>query len=101
MKPNRRFIIAVDGLNAAQERALHANVFKRESWWHWIDNIWLMTTRDEAISAGRIRDDIRRLSPKARIMVLEVGHNSWATSGPGNAKGESMAKWLLSTWNME
>ena len=52
----RRFVIAADGLSSEDEEKLRDQIRQLGAWWHWIDNVWLLTTHDEAPTAKSIRD---------------------------------------------
>jgi hypothetical protein len=98
----RRFVIGIDPLDADQEKQFREYIAKRGSWWHWIGNLWLMTTTDEEISAAEIRDFIFTLSPNARVVVFEFQEDiAWAASGNKNASGKRLYDWLETTWASE
>jgi hypothetical protein len=57
---NRRFVIGVEGLTKDQERELRDYLASLGAWWHWIENLWFLSSKkeDEAISTEAIRDRI-------------------------------------------
>jgi hypothetical protein len=97
---SRRFVIAVDGLTSEQEKQLREFAGKHGGWWHWIDNFWLLHSRDgESISAAKIRDRIVAINPSAKCVVFEFPEDlDWAATGDKNAKGRGMSDWLKETW---
>ena|SRR5258707_919884 len=98
----RRFIIGIDGLNAAEEKEFRAFIGEYGAWWHWIGNMWLLTTKDEDISIAQIRDRIREINPTARVVVFETTQSlDWTASRTVNAKGKVMSEWLRSNWDAE
>jgi hypothetical protein len=92
-------VIAVDALDAEQEKKFREYIGTKGAWWHWIGNLWLMTTKSEAISAEQIRNKIQEIKPTARVVVLEFPEDiTWAASGSKNAQGKKLADWLKSPW---
>jgi hypothetical protein len=98
----RRFIIGIDGLSPDQEAEFRVYVGDLGAWWHWIGNLWLLTTHDENISAKEIRKKIRRINHYARVIVLETPESlDWAASASVNSKGDTIYGWLNSVWDKE
>ncbi len=95
----RRFVIAAEGLDSAQEQKLKDYIRELGAWWHWIDNIWLLTTSDEDVSTAKIRDQIKQISRSARALVMEVADIDWAGFGKKNKAGKNQHDWLRSTWS--
>jgi hypothetical protein len=101
---NRRFVIAVEGLTSDEQDEFRQFLAAHGSWRHWVDNFWLLsiTSGDEIISVGLIRDRIKEINYDTRAIVFEFPEDiSWATLGKMNAKGRRMADWLKSTWAKE
>jgi hypothetical protein len=101
---NRRFVIGVEGLSRAQEDKLREFLRARGAWWHWIDNIWLLslTSDNDDFKVAQIRDQIREINKNARSIVFEFPEDiAWAGSGKKNTKGKSMFKWLKTAWARE
>lgn len=97
----RRFVIAVNGLTAANEKAMQHYLLERGFWWHWISNIWLFVTRDEKLAALEINEKIVSLQsdPALRILVMEIPEDiTWVTYGNKNKKNQDMSDWLKTVW---
>jgi hypothetical protein len=97
----RRFVIAVDDIDKEQRRAI-TNIFRGNgAWWHWIDNFWLYTTTDPAITVSQLRDEIKTAAPDATLIVLEFPKDiTWAGYGPGGNE-KNMYTWLKETWDKD
>ncbi len=95
----RRFVVAAK-LDRSEQEALMAFVKARHlAWWHWIDNVWLVTDRSDTLSAKEMRDELVALVPSVRCVVIEVGADAkWAGKGPKSG-GKDMFKWLRNTWS--
>jgi hypothetical protein len=95
----RRFVIGIDAFDEDQESTFRAYIASKGSWWHWINNFWLMTTNDDDVTAAEIRNEILRLKPNARTVVFEFPEDvTWAASGSKNASGKKLADWLKDQW---
>ena len=98
----RRFVIGVDELDPSQEIQFRDYIKDYGAWWHWIDNMWLMTTQKESISVEQIRDKLLSINPEARILVFEFPEDiDWACSVSSNSKGKTMSQWLVDPWGKE
>lgn len=95
----RRFVIGVEEFDKDQERRFREYIAKVGAWWHWIDNLWLLTTKRADVTATDIRDYALELNPAARVVVLEFPEDvTWAASAARNRAGKSMSEWFLSPW---
>lgn len=95
----RRFVIGIDDLNAEQERIFRQYIQTKGDWWHWIGDLWLLTTMDEGISTKEIRDFILRTKPGVRTVVFEFPEDiNWSASSSTNAEGNKLADWLRQKW---
>jgi hypothetical protein len=98
----RRFVIGVGGLSSAEDKLVREYISEQGAWWHWISNLWLMTTKNEEISAGTIRDEILKVNQKARVIVFEFPEDlDWAASASTNSSGKGMADWLRQPWGSD
>jgi hypothetical protein len=96
----KRFVIAVNSANAAQQEAL-VQFFKDQKvgWWHWLSNLWLVTDSRGQLSAASIRGTLKQILPGVHTVVLELNDegDTWAGFGP-NTENKSMFKWLKDHW---
>ena len=98
----RRFVIGIDGLNAAEEKEFREYISEQGAWWHWINNLWLLTTKDEDITTAKIRNRILKIDPDARVIVFEFAEDiDWAASGSTNSKGKKLSGWIKETWSAD
>ena len=70
---------------------------QRFGWWHWVSNVWLLTTRNQQMSAREIRDKVREITGGKVTVVIEVTSVTWAAFGPTGEK--SISKWIRDTWS--
>lgn len=72
------------------------------SWWHWLPNSWLLTTRKEAVKASVIRDAVREAFKDSHCLVLELndGEDTWSGFGPASEK-KNMFSWIHDNWKQE
>jgi hypothetical protein len=99
----RRFIIGIDSLDTDQEKRFREFIADYGGlWWHWIGNMWLMTTDNDEVSAAKICDFVLGLKGYARVVVFEVPEDAdWAASSNKNRSGKRIYDWLKTTWNGE
>ena len=98
---NRRFVIAAEGLTGEQERKVRDYLAEHGAWWHWIDNLWLLstTTTSEDFGTVNILDAISKLNGDAKVLVFEFPEDiDWAARSKPNRKGKSMSDWLRNAW---
>ena len=94
----RRFIVLVNGETPQNVSSLIEYATQEGfGWWHWIDNAWLLTTRNTQLKADHIRDKFRSLSGDKWVVVIEVEHVTWATYGPVGKK--KISKWIKEQWS--
>lgn len=96
----KRFIIA--NQDTTQKQADEITKYVKNlglAWWHWIDGVWLVVDGVGSLTAGQIRDEIARISPKANCLVFEfgVGVDTWSGRGPNDPES-SMFEWLHNQW---
>lgn len=97
----KRFIIALDKSTKAQNKEL-VSYFKQKkfAYWHWISNLWLITTDNEEVTPTSLRTAFREIMPNEYMMIFEVNNsgNKWAGFGPSGEK-KNMFRWLKNTWD--
>lgn len=97
---SKRFIIGIDESNEDQNQEflnfLKANDF---GWWHWIDNLWLLTTDSDKHDAVSLSNKLNSIYPSIRRLVIELNKDgdTWAGFGP-SSKVANMFDWLNSDW---
>lgn len=96
----RRFVIGLSGVTADQENQFRDYVAREVgSWWHWIDGLWLATTRSGGPKASDIRDKANKIAPGCRCVVFEFPEDiTWAATETTGRSGRRMADWLHEPW---
>ncbi|MBS4090521.1 hypothetical protein [Pseudomonas rustica] len=97
---NKRFIILLDSVEDAQNKALIEWVKESKlGWWHWFQNSWLLASHDESWNARTIRDKLGELVPNVNCLVFELkdGEGTWSGFGP-NKEPKDMFGWLRKNW---
>ena len=99
----RRFVVGIDD-ETSQDVSLILDYIREQgcSWWHWFDNFWLLTTHNDEISAGTIRDELVEICGDKNLIVLEVNDITWATYGPqgeGSDSSKNISRWFKEAWS--
>lgn len=88
------FSIAAVGLTADQEKELAA-CWKSYGWWHGVTGFWIMRDVTNQKTAKVLRDEIRRIAPNSRIMVVEMGTpTTWAGGGMNDSNRDWLRKYF-------
>ena len=97
----RKFVVCIDGETPEDVSAiLDYNEEQGLGWWHWIDNIWLLTTNKKQITVGELRDKFMDLTGDKTVAVIEVKSVTWATYRPtGKVGSKSISKWIEDHWS--
>lgn len=102
---SRRFIVAVDGLDRADEARLSEFLrsVKGVHWWHWIPNFWLVRTESNfSLTTDDIYDEINSYPNSQRIFVMEIQDDvDWACTEAVNENGNVMTDWLKAAWRAD
>jgi hypothetical protein len=95
----RRFVIGVEGLSKDADTKFRKFLSDLGAgYWHWIENLWLVTVDNDEISTERISKQLNELGSE-RNLVLEIPEDlDWAAWGRPNVKGRTMFEWLKTTW---
>lgn len=94
----KRFIIVIDSLDKDLNDKIKTYVDDNKfAWWHWIDNLWLIVTHDEDITALSIRNDLDAITKNHKV-VFQSYDDTWAGYGPSGEK-KNMFNWLKDTWS--
>jgi len=97
----KRFVVLIE-VSTEDQNVLMLEWIKSEAigWWHWFQNIWLLSNKHGHLEASTIRDKVREIYGTANVLVLEIKgtEDTWSGYGP---KGENrnMFTWLRSDWN--
>lgn len=94
---SRKFVIATTRLSAEESEAISRLFDGRCSWWHWIDDFWLVVDPSDSLTANSITDEIRSVAPKAQIFVAQVNNLLWSGYGPSTEE-RNMFSWLRRIW---
>ncbi len=88
-----RFILIADDIAPAQaDKVTQYLKDKGFGFWHWVDKVWLLTTRQSA-TAQSLRNELRGVDEKATFIVLQIEALDWATYSP-----TTWTEWLQKNW---
>lgn len=96
----KRFIVLIERSTKDQNESFLSWIKGQKlSWWHWFQNVWLLSNSSGSFSAESIRDNVKEFYPGANIFVEELreGEGTWAGLGP-NSEERNMFSWLRRTW---
>ena len=97
----KRFVVAIDSMNKELDNKLLEYIKDNGfGWWHWIDNVWLLTTYKLDVSAVSIRNDLGYIIPNRKIVIEVHKSSAWAGYGP-NTEEKNMFDWLHNTWTKD
>jgi hypothetical protein len=84
----RRFAVAVENMTLTEDTAFVEWIrTKNLGWWHWIPGFWLITTKSGGVSTEDIRNQLRKITGRKDIMVLEIQKPmTWSGYGPRYAR---------------
>ena len=102
MKVKRRFVVGIDQ-ETSEDTSSFIEYIRQQGfgWWHWIDNFWLLTTRDTQVRTTTLRNKLKEITGGKTVIVMEVKSTKWATYGPsGEGDSPNISKWLNSNWKM-
>ena len=68
---------------------------KVSAYWHWISNVWLLSTSKDGVTTESIRDEVKDLVNRGTILVINAS-DSQGWSGFGQKK---KFEWMHSTWS--
>lgn len=95
----RRFVILAEPLSPADQSTLQDYLLRYGPWWHWIKNVWLLSSEDQGLRTEQILDKVLSLNPEARAVVFEFPEDvDWSTSGSQNRDGKKISDWLTTVW---
>ena len=94
---SKKFVVGVSGLSDDEKSQFKA--FVKENgwgWWHWIDELWLLSTTGNKDST-EIRDKIIEIAQDSNAIVLEIEPVTWRSYGP-ESDDVSFSTWLKRNW---
>ena len=97
----KRFVIGVDNTTADEDKKFCDFLDENQcSWWHWVDNLWLVIDTSDELKADEIRDALGLAARGKSCLVTEVeGPTDWAGFGPsGKGAKKNMFDWLDEKW---
>jgi hypothetical protein len=91
----QRFVVGIDSLTKEQEKEFVEYLRGRKAgWWHWIEHFWLLTNASGNIIPQEIRDELLRIAPNVRVLVMDMNDpKQWSAEGP-KADDRNMFTWL-------
>jgi hypothetical protein len=93
----KHFVVAMADMDDKQSLEV-TNIFKdKVGWWHWINNFWLVIDTRDQLSCVSIRDELSKVAPGVRKIVLEVEPVTWAGAGPSTPPND-MFDWIKKSW---
>lgn len=96
----KRYIICIANSNNESDKQFMNYITENNlEWWHWIDNVWLISDGGGMLSASLIRDKLNIFYPDENKIVFEIGQKSdrWAGFGPKN-ENQNMFEWIENYW---
>ena len=95
----KRFIVCINNATDEQRR-LFTEYVGKYSWWHYMQNIWLVTDTTNTLTASIIRDKAKDIFQLETIMVFQLDskNDTWAGFGPNN-ENVNMYTWINANWN--
>lgn len=94
----RQFLILVETATPETEKAITSHLRTLGSWWHWISNAWLLVSKEE-VEAKQIRDQLNKIAPDSRKIVIQVRNITWAGGRDPQAEPQDMFEWMNETWD--
>jgi hypothetical protein len=93
----KKFVIALSPITSEQSGEV-TNFFRgKYGWWHWIAGVWLVMDHADTLTAPFIRDQLNKIAPQSRKLILDVTSGDWAGHGPRTPN--DMFDWIKKTWN--
>lgn len=97
----KKFVVLIDQTTAAQNKAFLERIKEEDlSWWHWIQDAWLLVDSTGEWTSSKIVEVANEYYPTINKVVLEFredGTDTWTTFGPKTPQRD-MATWIKSTW---
>lgn len=95
----KRFIVLIDTPTADADSQFREWVLsKGAGTWRWISNSWLISNATGNLTAGAIRDEVKRVY-RCNTFVIELREDgdTWAGYGP-RGENRNMFTWIKRHW---
>src|SRR5688572_20483209 len=92
----KHFVVGLSNVDVVQSLRISEAFKSKHGWWHWIDNLWLVVDPYDTTTCEAIRDELQKIAPRARKIVLEVVPVTWAGAGP--REPQDMFQWIRDEW---
>jgi hypothetical protein len=79
-----KFIVVVPNTTLEQQRAVN-QLFSpaRAAWWHWSQEVWLLSFSNETPTVESLRDELKQALSGATFLVFDLAPGTrWAGWGP-------------------
>jgi hypothetical protein len=90
----RRFVIVVDKSTEAEVdsiiKLLNASGY---DWWHWLNDLWLMTTPSGDTAVSAVIEAVTKISNPKKVFITEVSVVDWIAFVPPKSR-----EWLDQYW---
>lgn len=95
----KRFVLAIEGLNADEQKQVTELISDGYSWWHWIDGFWLVVDNTGELTPTKLREMTKGVNENSTRLVIEISDSqNWSGYGP-NSENRNMFDWLHGTWD--
>jgi len=96
----KRYIVCINKSTEEQKESFLEYIKEKNySWWHYLDNTWLIVDKSGKSEARDIRDVLKEVFSKEYNMVFELaaGQGTWSGFGP-NSEDRNMFDWIHRNW---
>ena len=92
---SRSFLVGVSELSVDKQGAIIERLRKEgHGWWHWISDVWFLSTASEELTANDIYDLFKEHTENANMVVMEFDCKHLVTYGP-NTQDRKFAQWFF------
>ena len=99
----KRFVVIIENSTKEQNDSFLEWIRgEKVGWWHWFQNVWLLSNVGGDLTSKGVRDKVREFFPGANTLVLELRENEGTWSGFGPVGGKrNMFAWLKKSWRKD
>ncbi len=102
---SKLFVVTSNPTTVEQDRIFQQWLESKFTWWHWLNQTWLLVDTLGVHSATEIRDKMIECFPQTYFVVLELNPSAtnWAGFGPNNETDatKNMFAWLNKNWRLQ